>query len=79
MFFIKEQSYYQSDFKVKLPSEFNKSARAREIYQRCKLDDNDGKTLDDHDQFFRDHKLLLALFRVNLIKINLQINSKLKY
>ncbi|RZC41799.1 gustatory receptor 2 [Asbolus verrucosus] len=40
------------------------SARAQEILKRAQLDSSDGKTIDEHDQFFRDHKLLLVLFRV---------------
>ncbi|NP_001161916.1 gustatory receptor 2 [Tribolium castaneum] len=40
------------------------SARAQEIQKRSELDSKDGHVIDEHDQFFRDHKLLLVLFRV---------------
>ncbi|CAH1370079.1 hypothetical protein MTP99_011600 [Tenebrio molitor] len=40
------------------------SARARDIAKRAQLDSADGQVIDEHDQFFRDHKLLLVLFRV---------------
>lgn len=65
MFNIESQSLYPSDFSVKLPKQFTQSARARDIYDRSKLDSSDGKILDEHDQFYRDHKLLLLLFRVS--------------
>lgn len=38
------------------------SARVSEITERKKLKSADGRTLDKHDQFYRDHKLLLVLF-----------------
>lgn len=40
--------------------------RNREILkmQRAKLKSSNGDTLEDYDQFYRDHKLLLVLFRV---------------
>jgi gustatory receptor len=41
------------------------SARARDIAKRAQLDSADGQVIDEHDQFFRDHKLLLVLFRVS--------------
>ncbi|XP_074026025.1 gustatory receptor 2 [Leptinotarsa decemlineata] len=40
------------------------SPRAQEIAKRSKLNSADGKVIDEHDQFYRDHKLLLALFRL---------------
>ncbi|XP_056636707.1 gustatory and odorant receptor 22-like [Diorhabda sublineata] len=40
------------------------SARSLAIAQRSKLDSSDGQTIDDHDQFYKDHKLLLTLFRI---------------
>ncbi|KAK4886234.1 hypothetical protein RN001_002505 [Aquatica leii] len=40
------------------------SARAQDIYKRSMLKSSDGQVLDDHDQFYRDHKLLLKLFQV---------------
>ncbi|XP_063927825.1 gustatory and odorant receptor 22-like [Zophobas morio] len=40
------------------------SARAQEISKRAQLNSSDGHIIDKHDQFFRDHKLLLVLFRV---------------
>lgn len=64
MFQVREQSIYTTDFPVTVEKEFAKSARIRDIYERSKLDSSDGKVLDDHDQFYRDHKLLLLLFRV---------------
>ncbi|CAG9839492.1 unnamed protein product [Diabrotica balteata] len=39
------------------------SARALEIAKRQELDSSDGQVIDDHDQFYRDHKLILLLFR----------------
>ncbi|CAH1113538.1 unnamed protein product [Psylliodes chrysocephalus] len=42
----------------------NSSARAQEIAKRAKLDSSDGQTIEDHDQFYKDHKLLLLLFRI---------------
>ncbi|XP_066151940.1 gustatory and odorant receptor 22-like isoform X1 [Euwallacea fornicatus] len=39
------------------------SPRAQEISKRMKLDENDGRVMDEHDQFYRDHKLLLILFK----------------
>lgn len=42
------------------------SPRAQEIEKRSKLDSSDGNVIDEHDQFYRDHKLLLALFRVSI-------------
>ncbi|KAK9875994.1 hypothetical protein WA026_011095 [Henosepilachna vigintioctopunctata] len=39
------------------------SARAQDIAKRSKLDSNDVTILEEHDQFYRDHKLLLTLFR----------------
>lgn len=45
----------------------NSSARAQEIAKRAKLDSSDGQTIEDHDQFYKDHKLLLLLFRVSSI------------
>lgn len=65
MFSIEEHGIYPSDFTIKLEEKnFAKSARARDIHERSKLDSSDGKILDEHDQFYRDHKLLLLLFRV---------------
>lgn len=40
------------------------SPRARQIIERNRLNSYDGVTIDEHDQFYRDHKLLLFLFRV---------------
>lgn len=40
------------------------SPRARKIMERNKLNSQNGKIIDEHDQFYRDHKLLLLLFRV---------------
>ncbi|XP_072397576.1 gustatory and odorant receptor 22-like [Diabrotica undecimpunctata] len=40
------------------------SARGLEIAKRQELDSSDGQVIDDHDQFYRDHKLILLLFRM---------------
>ncbi|KAL3270848.1 hypothetical protein HHI36_021366 [Cryptolaemus montrouzieri] len=39
------------------------SARAQEIAKRSELDAKNVNILEEHDQFYRDHKLLLTLFR----------------
>nr|CAH7750504.1 unnamed protein product [Callosobruchus chinensis] len=49
---------------IELMKFMRRSARTREIQKRDNLDPTDGETIDEHDQFYRDHKLLLALFRV---------------
>lgn len=59
-----EFNFYPNEFTIKEPTNYNKSARAKQINERMKLDSNDGKILDEHDQFYRDHKLLLKLFQV---------------
>ncbi|XP_060521313.1 gustatory and odorant receptor 22-like [Cylas formicarius] len=41
-----------------------RSPRYQDITKRMALDENDGRIIDKHDQFYRDHKLLLTLFRV---------------
>lgn len=38
--------------------------RERERIARAQLNSQDGNTTEEHDQFYRDHKLLLVLFRV---------------
>ncbi|KAF5308870.1 hypothetical protein FQR65_LT00570 [Abscondita terminalis] len=56
---------YSKDFLVStVEKQPRGSARAQEIYKRSMLKSSDGRTLDDHDQFYRDHKLLLKLFQV---------------
>lgn len=40
------------------------SARARDIALRSRLSSSDLNVLEEHDQFWRDHKLLLKLFQV---------------
>lgn len=40
------------------------SARARDIAIRSRLSSADPNVLEEHDQFWRDHKLLLRLFQV---------------
>uniref|UniRef100_A0A336MIC6 Gustatory receptor n=1 Tax=Culicoides sonorensis TaxID=179676 RepID=A0A336MIC6_CULSO len=37
--------------------------RAKERIARSQLNSQDGDTAEEHDQFYRDHKLLLVLFR----------------
>ncbi|GJQ65703.1 hypothetical protein Trydic_g7787 [Trypoxylus dichotomus] len=57
--------YYSEEFFIKgLTNEFKLSARVRQITKRSMLDSGDGNILDNHDQFYRDHKLLLKLFQV---------------
>lgn len=48
------------------------SARVHEIEKRSELDSLNGRILDEHDQFYRDHKLLLTLFRVSKLLLLLQ-------
>lgn len=43
------------------------SPRMRNIMQRKRLNSFDGAIIDEHDQFYRDHKLLLLLFRVSIL------------
>ncbi|XP_077286504.1 gustatory and odorant receptor 22-like [Arctopsyche grandis] len=43
-----------------VPKEGREAARQ----QRARLSSIDGNTAEEHDQFYRDHKLLLVLFRV---------------
>lgn len=70
--FYKDELYIKNEIK-----ELRQSARTREINKRSKLDQNDGRIIDQHDQFYRDHKLLLKLFQVLLSKLfNLKIYSK---
>ncbi|XP_031341556.1 gustatory and odorant receptor 22-like isoform X2 [Photinus pyralis] len=58
-------SFYKDDFHIPtIGKQPRGSARAQEIYKRSLLKSSDGQTLDDHDQFYRDHKLLLKLFQV---------------
>nr|UNE74349.1 gustatory receptor 2 [Holotrichia oblita] len=60
-----EVSYYTDELILKgVINEFKHSARAREICKRSQLSSSDGNILDQHDQFYRDHKLLLKLFQV---------------
>lgn len=42
------------------------SPRMRNIIERKRLNSLDGAIIDEHDQFYRDHKLLLLLFRVSV-------------
>lgn len=63
--FDEEQFYFPNDFKVRdMLAGMKQSARSEEIKKRSKLDAEDGLVCDEHDQFYRDHKLLLHLFRV---------------
>lgn len=41
-----------------------KGGRESARLQRARLSSIDGDTAEEHDQFYRDHKLLLVLFRV---------------
>lgn len=57
--------YYGKDFSYKaVPKELKGSARAQGISERAKLNSSDGYIIDEHDQFYKDHKLLLKLFLV---------------
>lgn len=59
--------FYQGDFSIKdyLKKDLNESPRVKEINKRWLLNSRDGRVIDEHDQFYRDHKLLLVLFRVS--------------
>lgn len=55
---------YGEELDIKSMVRINGSPREQEIEKRFKLDENDGRIMDEHDQFYRDHKLLLILFKV---------------
>lgn len=57
---------YGKDFPMRNipPKELKSSARAQAIEERSQLNSADGHVIDEHDQFYRDHKLLLKLFQV---------------
>lgn len=58
--------YYTDELVVKgIVDDFKHSARVKDISKRSKLNSADGNVLDQHDQFYRDHKLLLKLFQVS--------------
>lgn len=59
-----------------VPKELQGSARTQAIKDRIHLDPNDGYIIDKHDQFYRDHKLLLKLFQVNKNVVTLRILAK---
>lgn len=57
--------FYNNDFTITTrEKQIKSSARAQEIYKRSALDSADGRIIDEHDQFYKDHKLLLKLFQV---------------
>lgn len=58
------EELYEEQLRMKNLRSLIKSPRAREIADRARLDSADGRVIDEHDQFYRDHKLLLTLFRV---------------
>lgn len=59
--------YYNNELLIKgFVSEFQRSPRIRDISKRSMLNSADGHVLDQHDQFYRDHKLLLKLFQVGI-------------
>ncbi|XP_049873333.1 gustatory and odorant receptor 22-like [Pectinophora gossypiella] len=62
---INHNSYLQNDMKhVQMnKTVHNKTQRDYEQEQRDLLCSQDGDTCEIHDQFYRDHKLLLVLFR----------------
>lgn len=55
---------YGEELDIKSMVRIKGSPREQEIEKRFKLDENDGRIMDEHDQFYRDHKLLLILFKV---------------
>ncbi|KAH1015695.1 hypothetical protein HUJ04_007039, partial [Dendroctonus ponderosae] len=57
------EDLYGEQLDIKSMANMRGSPRARDIAKRFKLDENDGRNIDDHDQFYRDHKLLLILFK----------------
>lgn len=57
---------YGEELHIRKRTEWLKSsARVQEIEKRSELDSSNGYIIDKHDQFYRDHKLLLTLFRVS--------------
>ncbi|CAH1113537.1 unnamed protein product [Psylliodes chrysocephalus] len=58
------EELYEEQLRMKNLRSLIKSPRAREIADRARLDSADGRVIDEHDQFYRDHKLLLTLFRI---------------
>lgn len=52
------------------------SARTQAIKERSHLDDTNGEIIDEHDQFYKDHKLLLALFRVTRFFVQFIFKTK---
>lgn len=70
--------FYGKDFPMRnvTQKELKSSARAQAIEERSQLNSSDGHVIDEHDQFYRDHKLLLKLFQVDNVsvkKINFNI------
>lgn len=64
---MNQDLYYADELAIKgVIKEFKNSARAKNIAKRSLLNSADGNVLDQHDQFYRDHKLLLKLFQVNM-------------
>ncbi|KAF7278942.1 hypothetical protein GWI33_007806 [Rhynchophorus ferrugineus] len=55
---------YGEELHIKSLPRVRGSPRAKEIAKRFTLDPNNGAVIDKHDQFYRDHKLLLILFKV---------------
>lgn len=55
---------YNEELKTEHNKDLGHSPRAREIMKRKRLNSQDGAIIEEHDQFYRDHKLLLLLFRV---------------
>lgn len=58
---------YNEEFKLNQNKSLGHSPRSVEIMKRKRLNSQDGAIIDNHDQFYRDHKLLLLLFRVCII------------
>lgn len=58
---------YNEELKNNKNENLGLSPRSRDIMKRKRLNSQDGVIIDEHDQFYRDHKLLLLLFRVRTI------------
>lgn len=56
-------NFLKTDFDLKnISKKIRSSARAKDISDRSKLSSADPNVLEEHDQFWKDHKLLLQLF-----------------
>ncbi|KAH1024972.1 hypothetical protein HUJ05_009792 [Dendroctonus ponderosae] len=78
------EDLYGEQLDIKSMANMRGSPRARDIAKRFKLDENDGRNIDDHDQFYRDHKLLLILFKfldftVGYERVDILLNKSRKF